>query len=149
MDIAMAAHRIAMEYAVNDESSLSDTVRDEATLYYILEASKNSVNILFQAACIMYGIANFHPFMEGNKRTAWLMAMYVLDPIYVKSMGREQEFDAFIREMASGERNELDIVMFCKQHGRVVRQRSRDRTPEGMLRWEAELHSDLLRMLSG
>ena len=148
-DIAMVAHRIAIEYAVNDESSLSDAVRDEGTLYHIIEASKNAEDVMFQAARIMYGIANFHPFVEGNKRTAWLMAMYVLDHISVESMGREQVFNEFVRNMASGRYTELDIVAFFKQYGRAVSQESGNRTSESRLRYVAELHSDLLRMLSG
>ena len=32
MGIVMTAHRIALEYATQDESSLKDAVRDEATL---------------------------------------------------------------------------------------------------------------------
>ena len=46
-------------------------IRDAATLDYIIYQVNRTNNILRKSAIILNGIAAGHPFVDGNKRTAF------------------------------------------------------------------------------
>lgn len=74
----MEIHRKAIMCASSDESSLADAVRDEGTLEYILNHCESIKDPYLRAEQYLWCISNWHPFVEGNKRTAWLAAQDTL-----------------------------------------------------------------------
>lgn len=109
----MELHRTAIAYADSDESSLSDTVRDEGTLDYITEKAGMYGSSIEKAAWLLWSIANYHPFAEGNKRTAWLSMQLALDGGYVRCSDPEG-MNAYIRRLASGEVPQEDAERFIE-----------------------------------
>lgn len=51
--LMMTAHRIVIGYAVNDESFLSDTVRDEGTSEHIIDRTMRCDNAFDRAASLL------------------------------------------------------------------------------------------------
>jgi len=74
----MRLHRFAIESGDEDELSLKDAVLYEATLEYIAQKANMYSNIFDQAAFLLYSIAFHHPFVQGNKRTAFLSVEIIL-----------------------------------------------------------------------
>ena len=136
----MGIHRKAIQSASHDESSLIDAVRDEGTLDHIIERCGSIDDPLERASGYLWCISNWHPFVEGNKRTSWLAAQASLDGKVIVC-DDEEKFDRVIRSIAAGEipENEIDgIFEYCLEDC------SED--PVGyVLREQAEL----LRRLSG
>ena len=112
IEILILAHRIAIEHAINDESTLSDAVRDEGTLEYIAQKAGMMEGALEKAAWALWSIANYHPFVEGNKRAALLSSQFVLGDLLFETEGREEETDVYIRDMAAGNRDPQDVGAF-------------------------------------
>ena len=108
-DILMLTHRIATEYAVNDESSLSDAVRDMGTLEYIADKAQTFDSNIDRAAWLLWSVSTMHPFVEGNKRTALLSCQYALRNRRFQIDGRENILNRDIRDITSGNRG-LDGV---------------------------------------
>lgn len=111
----MALHRFAIGSAAQDESALRDTVRDQGTLDYIADKASYIGDRIDRAAWLMWSIANYHPFAEGNKRTAYLAAQSVLEG---KAIGCTdiRASDTFIRDMAAGIRTEGEVKRFIEDN---------------------------------
>ena len=71
-------HREAIVSGEHDETYYIDLVRDEGTLEYISERLEDIDDCIQRAAFVLFSVANYHPFTEGNKRTAVLLAEVVL-----------------------------------------------------------------------
>lgn len=97
----MGIHRKAISCASGDESSLSDSVRDEGTLDFIVMRAESHDTPEERASEYLWCIANWHPFVEGNKRTAWLAAQASLGG-KVLVYSNAYECDAAVRRMAAG-----------------------------------------------
>ena len=95
-------HRIAIGYAVNDESALMDTVRDQGTLDYIASRYEDTEGSLERAAWLLWSISTMHPFMEGNKRAAVLACECALTGRGMDTQGREDILNTAIRGLAAG-----------------------------------------------
>ena len=147
-DLMMTAHRIAIGYAVNDESSLSDAVRDEGTLEHIIDRAMRCENAIDRAASLLWCISNWHPFMEGNKRSAWLMMQYALHNCYLVTEGRDEDYNLYVRETASGMHSEGDVAVFIRENAVGIMQRLSDCSPECKLKSLGEIDSELLKRLS-
>ena len=107
-EMLMGIHRKAISCASGDESSLADTVRDNGTLDFIITRAESLPTPLERASAYLWCIANWHPFAEGNKRTAWLAAQASLDGRMIPCDDAEG-FDRMIRSIATGEYSEEDI----------------------------------------
>ena len=97
----MRLHRRAIACASDDESSLSDSVRDEGTLDFIVMRAESRDTPEERASEYLWCIANWHPFVEGNKRTAWLAAQASLEGM-VMIYSDATECDKAVRRMAAG-----------------------------------------------
>ena len=97
----MGIHRKAISCASGDESSLSDSVRDEETLDFIVMRAESRDTPEERASEYLWCIANWHPFVEGNKRTAWLAAQASLGG-KVLVYSNASECDRAVRRMAAG-----------------------------------------------
>ena len=74
VDFLMEIHRYAIESGGGDETKLKDAVLYLGTLEYIADRANRIQNELDRAAFLLHSVANYHPFVEGNKRTAFLLA---------------------------------------------------------------------------
>jgi len=92
-------HRTAI-LIKDDESYLMDLVRDEATLFFIADRSNTIYDLIKRASFLLFSIANYHPFVDGNKRTAVLVAELVLGQDYSIKATAEELNDA-IRGISS------------------------------------------------
>lgn len=136
----MDLHRKAISCAAADESSLVDAVRDEGTLDYIVEKAGMYDDRTEKAAWLLWSIANYHPFAEGNKRTSWLAMQIALDGSYVHCRD-PLAMNAYIRRLASGEVSQDDAAGFVGNNTAPCASSDRmERIMEGQ--------RDLLRMLS-
>ena len=100
-----------------------------------------------QAARVLWRIANWHPFVEGNKRTAWILFQYILGDRLVESGGKEDEFNGFIRRMSAGMHSEEDIIAFIESNSTYVLWSFHKHSIEVELRAYAETHNRLLSLL--
>jgi death-on-curing protein len=104
VDYLMAVHGRAIDAGIRDEAKLKDAVRDIGTLEYIADKANRIRDELERAAFMMYSVANYHPFVEGNKRTALLLAETVLKESYIDVDG--VEMNRMVRKIAAGELDE-------------------------------------------
>ena len=111
----MECHRKAINYCTEDESGLIDALRDPATLEYIADkAGRIDGGKARIAAWIMWSVANYHPFVEGNKRTALIAGQIAMGDGMIACNGSEdsEDLNRFVREVAAGNRTEEDVYDF-------------------------------------
>jgi len=115
-DVVRAIHRRQIS-----EHGGSDGVRDEGLLESALARSKNllaysdpSPDLPALAAAYAFGIARNHPFIDGNKRTA-----YVVCRTFLKLNGMDLETSqenkyATFMELAEGQLGEADLAAWIR-----------------------------------
>ncbi|MCL2711685.1 MAG: Fic family protein [Methanomassiliicoccaceae archaeon] len=113
VDRLMVVHRSAIVSGMMDELKLKDAVRDIGTLEYIVEKANSIRDDLSRAAFLLYSIANYHPFVEGNKRTAFLMAGVVSKKCDLKEEAHESNI--MIRKIAAGEMDEEGVKRWIEE----------------------------------
>lgn len=135
-------HRTAILSGGIDEMSLIDTVRDEATLYYIVERA-NYIDAAYErSAWIMWSVANYHPFMEGNKRTALLSGEIQLSDEFIDV--NDTSMNTYIRNLAAGNVTEDYLCAWIKTHAKRL---DCDKSCEH-LDMLIKIHKEALRLLS-
>jgi death on curing protein len=68
------------------------------------------------AAAYAYGIARNHPFSDGNKRTAWVMArLYSMLNGYTLTF-EPQDAIATVLALAAGELSEVELAVWFREH---------------------------------
>ncbi len=109
-------HRDAMDAGSDEEQSLRDTIRDEGCLPSICYYDNYS-NPFEKAAYYLHRIATRHPFVEGNKRTAFMTAASIIynDTEYMIENNTEEN-DYFVRKVASGLVEENEIIKWFENH---------------------------------
>ena len=68
------------------------------------------------AAAYAFGIARNHPFADGNKRTAWVMARLFLRKNGIGIAFTEREAIATVMALAAGELSEAELADWFRQH---------------------------------
>jgi len=106
-------HRSAIDAGIRDEAKLRDAVRDMGTLEYIVDKANRIRDEIKRAAFLLYSIANYHPFVEGNKRTALLLAEVTLKECYIDANG--QEVNQMVRKIAAGELDEMQTIKWIEE----------------------------------
>src|SRR5208337_1485345 len=76
-------------------------VRDEATLDHLIYQVNRTKSCKRKAAIILHGIASDHPFVDGNKRTAFVAAENILKNCGYRIMATDDEMVSFMIEVAS------------------------------------------------
>lgn len=102
---------------------LSSGVRDENLLASAVNAPFQTFmgndlypSIYDKAAQLCYGIANNHPFTDGNKRTA-LHSMYVYLIINgFDIMATQQDAENMIIDVASGNMTNVELVQWLREN---------------------------------
>lgn len=90
-------------------------VRDPAGLESALARPRNQwsygeTDLCALAAAIAFGVARNHPFVDGNKRTAWVLARLFLALNGVSITFRPEEALGMVLKLAAGELSESDVA---------------------------------------
>lgn len=113
-EIARAAHKRSLV-----DHGGADGMRDEGTLESALARPKNlaaygAPTIHELAASLAYGLAKNHPFVDGNKRAAFLCAYVFLGLNGAELNADESEAAAIMIDLAAGEIRKADFALWLK-----------------------------------
>lgn len=90
-------------------------VRDASALESALMRPRNQwaygeVNLCALAAAYAYGISRNHPFTDGNKRTAWVLARLFLSLNDIRIAFEPQDAIRMVLSLADGGMSEVDAA---------------------------------------
>lgn len=90
-------------------------IRDASALESALMRPRNQwaygeVNLCALAAAYAYGVSRNHPFTDGNKRTAWVLARLFLALNDVRIAFEPQDAVRMVLSLADGGLNEVDVA---------------------------------------
>ncbi|WFN37180.1 Fic family protein [Methanomicrobium antiquum] len=85
-------------------------------LDFTIEFSNNYTDPFEKAAYLLHGIAKGHPFVQGNKRLAFLLSSLVLwrTPECYTIISSKEENDAFVREIAKGNKTFEEVTIWLR-----------------------------------
>ncbi|MFZ5616622.1 MAG: type II toxin-antitoxin system death-on-curing family toxin [Pseudomonadota bacterium] len=103
----------------------ADGVRDEGLLESALARPENLAaygepDIFDLAAAYAFGIVRNHPFVDGNKRAAFLTAAVFLELNRYSLAATEPEATATMLAFASGEVSEEDFARWLRTNARAL-----------------------------
>lgn len=118
-DIALAAHGRSLR-----DHGGADGVRDEGMLASALARPQNLAaygkpSAFELAAALGYGLAKNHPFVDGNKRTAFLCVYVFLGLNGHILDADEAEAAAITLDLAAGEVSEAEFALWLKANCRA------------------------------
>lgn len=117
-DVALAIHRRQLS-----EHGGAEGVRDAGLLASALARPRNLVahsevgpDFATLASAYAFGIARNHPFVDGNKRTAYVVCrtFLVLNGLDLAA-SREEKYSTFLK-LAGGELSEDELVTWMREH---------------------------------
>ncbi len=90
-------------------------VRDAAALKSALDRPRNQwvygeTDLYALAAAYAFGVARNHPFVDGNKRTAWVLARLFLALNGVSIVFTPEEAVTMVLRLAAGKQSEGDVA---------------------------------------
>jgi len=108
-------HRRLIDEGPEDEAPLRDAVRDEGTLDFIISRANRITDHWERSAFLLHRIATWHPFYEGNKRTAFTVADGTLR-VYAKMRISESpdKINIFVRKTADSKTEEAEVVLWLR-----------------------------------
>jgi death-on-curing protein len=117
-DVALAVHDRQLA-----EHGGAQGVRDAGLLESALARPRNQwdygqPDLLALAAAYAFGIARNHPFADGNKRTAWVMARLLLALNGVRLDYTPEAAIAIVLALAAGELSENELTEWFREHVR-------------------------------
>lgn len=102
---------------IRDRGLLESAVaRAPQRFHYVEDADHASL-----AATLAFGIAKNHPFVDGNKRTAWIVAATFLEINGHRVTASETETVISVVALASGEMSEPDFAEWLRTNTRQRR----------------------------
>ncbi|HET7412220.1 MAG TPA: type II toxin-antitoxin system death-on-curing family toxin [Pararhizobium sp.] len=102
-------------------SGIRDPGLLESAVYRPLQKANYGVeDIMELAAALLLGIAKNHPFIDGNKRTAFTAADVFLFLNGYSIEAEQEEIIAFVVAVAAGEIDEEGAVMFFRDFAVVI-----------------------------
>ena len=113
---AIIAHDEALRYGGRDGVSSLHLIESAIARPY----SGYHRSISSKAAALLYSVVNNHGFVDGNKRTAWILVEILIERSgYTLAVGEDEPVDDLVVAVASGElRFEALLVWF---NGNIVR----------------------------
>jgi len=81
---------------------------------------EEGIDVADLAAAYGFGIAKNHPFIDGNKRTAFMALYTFLRLNGVRLVATEPEAVTVMLGVASGELGEPELAAWCRQRGETV-----------------------------
>ena len=89
---------------------------DSALMRPVNQWSHGTDDLYALAAAYAFGIARNHPFVDGNKRTAWMLArLFLRINAQALSFG-EREAIELVQALAAGELSEDELADWLRQH---------------------------------
>ena len=102
-------------------------LRDDALLKSALArpqqhfAYAESPNIVVMAAAYTGGIVRNHPFVDGNKRTGFVVGILFLEVNGYRFSASEEDAAQAVLELASGNLDETGYIAFLRAHASLVK----------------------------
>jgi len=113
----MSMHRASIDSAARDESSLLDLMRDEGCIPSMIVGGSYIDDTFEKAAYYLHRVATRHPFVEGNKRTAFLLAATIIYSETGLFLSEDaEENDRFTRCVASDLSDVREIEAWLREH---------------------------------
>ncbi len=117
-DVVLAIHRRQIA-----EHGGLDGIRDKTLLESALQKPKNLYaygepppSVAAMAASYAYGIIKNHPFLDGNKRTAFVVCVLFLQLNGLKlDVSQKDKYETFI-SLASGSLSEKDLTIWISNN---------------------------------
>lgn len=116
---------LTVAQAVHDrqlaEHGGADGVRDQGALESALARPQNLASYekpdrAALAAAYAFGIARNHPFIDGNKRTAWVIArLFLAANEVVLKYSREEAIETMLK-LAAGKLSEDELAAWFREH---------------------------------
>jgi len=82
-------------------------------------------DIVEMAAAYTAGIVQNHPFVDGNKRTGFVVGVLFLEMNGMKFTATEAEATLAVLELAAGSIDESGFVLFLRDHSKRIRKRAK------------------------
>ncbi|MEM3092088.1 MAG: type II toxin-antitoxin system death-on-curing family toxin [Candidatus Nitrosocaldaceae archaeon] len=110
---------------IRKKLNLPTTIINKSALSYILSSVKDLYNddendlkdiLSKKAAYILFNMVTLHPFLDGNKRTAFAAANIFLRLNGYHINIQHEEGVRFIISIAKGEYNEIDVRKWIKKY---------------------------------
>jgi len=103
-------------------------LRDEGLLESALERPRQqfayaSPDIVEMAAAYTAGMVQNHPFVDGNKRTGFVVGILFLEMNGFEFTASEPEAAQAVLELAAGSIDETGFALFLRDHTKRVRKR--------------------------
>ena len=105
----------------------SEGVRDAESLRAAIErpwqalfGHKHFVSPFEKAAALMESIIRRHPFVDGNKRTATVSAVYLLSTFNYELEAGQRELEGFAVSVAEGTVELKNIALWFERHSRKL-----------------------------
>ncbi|MGF1525854.1 MAG: type II toxin-antitoxin system death-on-curing family toxin [Candidatus Competibacterales bacterium] len=123
-DVVIAVHQLLItehggSFGLRDEGLLESALARPKQLFNYEE----SVSIFDLAAAYSFGIAKNHPFVDGNKRIALVVAGVFLDMNGYDLDATESEAVVAFTELAAGKITESGLAQWIKENSRKTLQR--------------------------
>lgn len=90
-------------------------LRDPATLDYIVYQVNKTGNMYRKASAALHGICTKHPFIDGNKRTAFVVANNILGNYRYKIGTSNDDVVSFMLEVASYIHSRASVESWIKK----------------------------------
>jgi death on curing protein len=84
-----------------------------------------SPDIVEMAAAYAAGIVQNHPFVDGNKRTGFVVGVLFLEINGFEFTASEAEAAQAVLELAAGSVDETGFALFLRDHSKRVRRRAK------------------------
>jgi len=119
-EIVLAAHTRSLR-----DHGGADGVRDDGMLMSAIDRPKNLAaygepDVFALAASYAFGLAKNHPFVDGNKRTAYLSAYVFLGLNGQELDADESEAAAITLDLAAGEVSEEEFAQWLKANSKSL-----------------------------
>ena len=90
-------------------------IRDAATLDHVIYQVNRSRNVLRKSAIVLHDIAARHPFIDGNKRTAFVVADNLVREQGYQINATDEEVVFFMLEVAKYKHSRVSVEAWLKE----------------------------------
>jgi death-on-curing protein len=103
------------QYGLRDAGLLDSAIARPKNFYYYEEA-----DIIRLAAAYGYGICQNHPFVDGNKRTAFVVAVAFLRTNNYQFTARPSKVVSIMEQLAQGKISEADFTNWLRVQAEIL-----------------------------
>lgn len=109
---------IELNREIVEEFGGSIGLQNESNLDFVLAKVRNARDVFRKAAELMQGINYGHPFLDGNKRTAFEAAKIFLLANGIRLKVNESEAEEYMVKIAQPKKLSIkDVEIWIKEHG--------------------------------